>query len=499
MTRLRFVLTLLLLAPAPVAFAQETPPVVSPAAAVSVSADLRGEYIQGEPILIRFTVNNAGADAARFSDLSRRPWLVRFDLTYPNGKQQSWFTTPPEVDPGDVWSIPPRGQKRVLLEIPSSQRLAAGNYTLTVRLLNEGAEIVLPAHKLKIAPAAPVAGNIYDEPLGLDRSGHQVVWVHKASQGFDLYLHHADPNTPTRALGDYHLLHLDSLVRPVLTAARPEERSDRFIYWQPDERTVQYVQLQSNALRSTTPQSFRTPYPKVEIIGRGSTDTQGGLHVPLWIPAPSGSGGELRVASVRDRGGPVFRSVVRLPAKPSWVQTAVDGNGDLRLILARDGLLDLYTLRAEGDLPASGVALYRPAKPAEGEAPPPTLTPTLARFGYRAGSAEEAGGMAVLVLLRSEVGLEARWVSLGGRELAALEGVPLAADATVIDGLNIGDTGWGALVQTGGKTLYVSPGAEALPLSSAAGTLTRTPKGAVLSRTLRSGGPINNETLRAAQ
>ena len=45
----------------------------------------------------------------------------------------------------------------MLLEIPSSQRLAAGNYTLTVRLLNEGAEIVLPAHKLKIAPAAPVA------------------------------------------------------------------------------------------------------------------------------------------------------------------------------------------------------------------------------------------------------------------------------------------------------------------------------------------------------
>ena len=64
-----------------------------------------------------------------------------------------------------------------------------------------------------------IRDSIYDEPLGLDRSGHQVVWVHKASQGFDLYLHHADPNTPTRALGDYHLLHVDTLVRPVLTAA----------------------------------------------------------------------------------------------------------------------------------------------------------------------------------------------------------------------------------------------------------------------------------------
>lgn len=491
-------LVLLALIALPVAgLAQEAGTPAAPqaaASAVELGADLRAEYIQGEPILVRLTVRNPGDSAQSFPDLSRRPWLVRFELVYPDGKKQAWFTTPPEQDAGQAWSVAPRSQKRALLEIPSSARLKAGEYQLTVRVLTPTGELTLPPHRLRLAPASPVGGRVGYEPLGMDRGGHQVAWLHKAAAGYDLYLHHADGRQPQTTLGDYHLLHLDQAVEPVLSVARPQQRWDRWIYWLASDGGIQAVRLQAQGLRSDRPSVVRTPYPKIELVGRGNTDAQGDLHVPFWVAAPSGQGGELRVASVRERGEPRFRLVGRFERRPGFVESAVDGNGDLRLVVEVGGKLDLYTVVASSDLPAAGVRLVRDTPGAEGQ---DAAVPTLARFGYLPELGEEAGGQAVQVLLRTGAGVQAAWFSLTGRELRRLEPLALPAGAQAVDLLPRGYDTWALLYRSAeGELWFGQPNTASLNLGRPTGaSLAQDGRGGVALRTLEPAGPVRTRML----
>lgn len=461
------------------------------ASALSLSADLRAEYLLGDPILVRLAVSNSSAEAQSFPDLSRRPWLVRFDLSYPDGKKQSWFTTPPEQDPGQSWSVPARGQKRTLLEIPSSGRLKAGDYTLVVRVITPTGELSLPPHRLRLAPAAPVGGQPAYEPLGLERSGHQLAWLHKAAAGYDLYIHHADGRQPQKVLGNYHLLHLDEAVEPQLTVSRPQQRWDRWITWLERDATIAGVRLQAQGLRDDKPLRVRTPYPRIELLGRGSTDTEGDLHVPFWVPAPSGAGGELRVASIRARGEPRFRLVVRLDRRPGWVESGIDGNGDLRLVVENNGNADLYTLAAAGELPASGQRLVRP--PTDGS---PAARPELARFGTLPELGEEAGGLAVQVLLSTPSGWSAAWYTLSGRALKQLDPVVLPAGAKAIDLLPRAYDPFLLLYTVQGETWAAQPGTASQNLGRPARpSLTAGSGGAVYLRTLEPAGPVRTRTL----
>ncbi|MCB9762696.1 MAG: hypothetical protein H6739_23045 [Alphaproteobacteria bacterium] len=472
--------------PAPAAPAPEAPT----SAGVELLTDLRAEYILGEAMLVRFTIDNTTSEPRSFADLSSRPWLVRFELTYPNGKTQAWYTSPPEVDPNTRWSLVPRGQRRVLLEIPSSERLAAGDYSLVIKIQDDTREIVLPAHSLRIAPANPVGGEIVSEIGGVERSGHQVVWLHKAKEGYDLYLHHADGKDPRRQLGDYQLLHLDTRVDPVLAQARPQDRWDRHIYWATDSQSVAYVRLQGQGqgLAQDKPRVFRAPYPTVELIGRGSTDANGGLHVPMWVPAPKGAAGELRVASVRERVGPRFRQVVRMDHRPDWVETVVDGSGNLRMLVAHDGNVDLYSLDSVTELPAVGKRLLKAEEGA---------TPWIGTFGYLPAKGESSGGLAALILSRTGDTVEGRWLSLEGMELHRFPGQLVSPGMRPIDLLPRGYDGFGLLVGGEGGVLYLEPGEQPMGLGQQAdAALVASKDGTRMLRRLVSGGPVEHKVLR---
>ncbi|MCP4806873.1 MAG: hypothetical protein GY913_02050 [Proteobacteria bacterium] len=437
-------LALLALAPLAAMAQDDTPaPTALATSAVQVSTDLRASYVQGEKMLVHVTLTNTTSQDQTFSDIASRPHLVKFELVSPDGRTQTWFNTPPETDTDARVTLVPRGQRVVLLQVPSSQRFVAGEYSVVVRVQDGETEVVLPKSSFVIEKADPAAGTLVYEPLALDRSGHQQAWVQRSKTGYELYLQHTDGKNAGRLIGDYHLMTLDGPVDPVLAHSRPTERWDRHVYWQVDDNSFAWIRLQGQQVRGSL-QSTDLPYPKVKLLGRGVTDTEGRLHAPVWIPNPGGRGGEVRAISAGNKGGPRFRKVVRLDAEPEWMETAVDSSGNLKMLFTVDGNVDLYTLAAIGELPAIGRRIVKNVAAEDGTRPG---TPVAARFGYLDGS-DGQGGQSVLVLFKTDAGHEARWLALGGEVQTTFPAVKLPEGASVVDLLAQDRDTWAALVRT---------------------------------------------------
>jgi hypothetical protein len=419
-------------------------------AALTVSSDLRADYIQGEPIPVRLRVENpSGADAS-FPALDLRPHLVRFEVVTPKGDKQTWFNTPPAEDGDQRWTVRAGSHREVLLQVPSSQRFLAGDYRVTVRILDGEVEHELPEHRFTLAKADPAAGRAFSEPVGVERAGYHAAWVQRTGTGYELYLNVTDGKDPGKFVADHHLASLDRVVDPVLTHALPQDRFDRHVYWLDGDSTVRWVRLRGDVARAQ-PQAIQSPYPKIELLGRGGTDAEGGLHVPIWVPAPKGSAGEIRVITQREREGARFRSVVKLDRRPEWVDTTVDGAGNLRILVPAGDSLDMYTVAAGSELPGMGRRLLAP--PEEGPATPPAL----ARFGHLGEGDSDAGGLSVLVLVTTPEGLEGRWLNLSGAELGRL--APLQTSAELIDLLPKSRDDYGLLVRgDDGLSSYLGPG-----------------------------------------
>ena len=467
------------------ALAQDDPPEPKPlsTSAVQVSTDLRGSYVQGEKMLVHITLENTTSDDQGFADIGSRPHLVKFELTPKGQRAQTWFNTPPEADTDARWTIGARGKRQVLLQVPSSQRFAAGEYSVVVRIQDGENEVVLPAHPFVIEKADPASGTLVYEPLALDRSGHQQAWVQRSATGYELYIQHSAGDDPTNVIGDYHLMTVDGPIEPILAHSRPTERWDRHIYWQVDDNTLAWVRLSGQQVRGEA-QSTDLPYPRFEVLGRGVTDTEGRLHVPVWVPAPNGKGGELRAISAGSKGGPRFRKVVRLDERPDWPETAVDDSGNLKMVLTTGGHVDVYTIAAVGELPAVGRRLVQNVAAEDGTTPG---TPLAARFGYLDGN---DGGQAVLVLFETPRGAEARWLSLGGEVQTSFAPVKLPTGATITDLMAHDRETWAVLARTPeGVLTVVRPGVADHLVGPGNDAALLVQGGQVVVRSLAAGGP----------
>jgi len=453
-------------------------------AQAEIGADLRGEYLAGQPIPVRFTAHNDGDDTRAFADLTARPWLVTFRLEGGGAPPRELSAPAPDSDPGRRWTLGPRAQRQALLAIPDSEGLPPGDYTLTVTLDDDAGAVTLPAHSFSLARPRPVAGALTYDPLGLDHVGYQTVWLHRAGGGFDLYVHHADGASPDQTRGSYFLLRLDAAIDPVLSLSRPQESWDRSIYWLEGE-ALHYVRLQGQGARGE-PGRFGVSYPNAELLGRGATDPKGDLHVPLWVPAPSGGAGQVQVASIRESGRSRLRPVCRLERRPALVEAAVDGAGDLRLLVGGDLGLDLYQVARDSDLPADGRRLM------EG-------TPALARFDYLPRTPTAPGGLSVLALFdsASPAGgptLETTWYNLGGGALKTFPAATLPAGYRPEDVLARGYDPPVILLKQSGVARYLTllPGGAPSALELPAGArLARDTAGGVWLRVLSDqGGPV---------
>lgn len=425
-------LNLLLLAL--IAAAGETPPATTSAPAATsatapaasplvVSADLRDEYLAGQELEVALTLQNTGTQPLTVPDLSARPWRVRFQLKMPDGKTQSRYNTPPVTEPTTSWVIAPRGQKQVLLAIPNGKVLKPGAYTVTIEVGLEPTPVTLASRAIRIAPPNPVAAHLAPDAMTADRAGLQSLWVHKGNAGFDLYLRQADPADPSKGR-DAYLLHVPSAIAPQLSSSRANDISDRYVIWPEGQDAIQYVRLQGDDLRAE-PRLLRFPWPRVTLPGQPATDDRGGLHLPVWVPRPQGSGGELWLASLDERGRPVFRKAVALDAAPTRIVTAVDTGGGVHLLVHRGQVLDLYSLRPGygEDLPLPGKRLWNPA---EGQ----TLLDCT--FGSLKQSDVAAGGLAALALWTEGGLVRGQWYSLTASTLRPTLDAAVPAGATVL-------------------------------------------------------------------
>ncbi len=461
------VLPVLLLVPA----GAQQPELAEPAASSSasapaavdgleLSADLRSAYLSGRKVLITLRASNTGSQPLEMPRLDMRPHLVSFELINAAGKKTTRRNAAPEVDEDLRWVIPVRGSRQVTLEVPFGGALEPGRYQLAIGVdLGEQVLELGPASVLLERPA-PAAADVTD--AGKSTISWQVPWVHAGSEGHELYLHSAPGKRPDARGYEWHLTDLDQPVEPLLAQGRTADGANRHIYWRTAEQDLAYARLEERKLRHD-PRRISLPYPRWELLARAGGDASGGLHLPVWVPAPSGDDGEVRVVSIDDRGQPVFRRVAAMSAKPqavSWVDSA----GRLRLLLHHGGMLDFYTLDTTtgDDRPASGLRLLpqtvradevqllaRPVPPERSPVPGAIVSDRIAgfidqrlvamspppvlgvRFGTLPDTPDEAGGTAIFAWMGDPgvepLGLSGVWLSVKGRVIATVPGVALPA------------------------------------------------------------------------
>ncbi len=423
--------------------------------ALDITADLRSEYIAGHKLLVQVEARNKGAASVQFPDLSARPWLVTFQLEDSAGKRQERRTRAPADDPDKLVTIAPRGQRNTLLEIPGSAALDPGTYTLGVLITTPDGPLQLPSRQITIAVAKPVDAMLDAAPSSLVRDELHALWLHQATDGYDLYLHQAKASSPDSPLGNWYLTHLDELVAPQVTAARAAQTWDRHIYWTASERKLVFARLGGQGLRSEVAE-VEAPWPRVELAGRGGTDGDGGLHVPIWVPSPKGARGELRVLSIGDRGTPTFQRAALLDARPSHVQTVVDDAGSVHFLVVTPTFADLYTVRSA---PGAGAeTLPIPARRIVRAEPEETLLRSA--FAALPQTDSHAGGLATLLLASNAEGLQSRWLTLRGQVIQTLP-AQVGLSGEVLDlvprglespGLVLGAADGTAQYQTGAKS-----------------------------------------------
>ncbi|MDP6931295.1 MAG: hypothetical protein QGG40_00195 [Myxococcota bacterium] len=410
-----------------------------------LEADLRKEYLAGSPVVMSLTLANDGTRPVLVPDLSSRPWMVRFNFEWSNGKSQSRFTTPPSQDPGSTVTIPPRGRRRTTLEVPSGSTLAEGAVDLVIEVDLDGAKLALPAHSLLIRPASSVGGDLGRAMPGAGGQGVLGAWVHQASEGYDVYLHHSDG---LRLRENRFALHLEQPVSVQLTQSRGVEFWNRHLYWREGDRKVWVTRLQGRTLRDQ-PRVVQLPWPSVDTKGPGATDGGGRFHLVLWVPSPRGDRGELRLLSVDGLQAPSFRKMARMNASPRDVRTVVDSTGKARFLVLQDSFLDVYGAHSDlGDeFPLSGRRLW---------VAPEGQVLVDAGFEVMEHDVSGGGGLAVWLVSRSGEELEGAWVDTRGNVLRSMSLPTIEPGDEPLAVLPAGSRATGLLLRgTEGRIRYV--------------------------------------------
>jgi hypothetical protein len=457
----------------------------------SAKAEIRSEYIQGEPIPVPISLVNTTAQRVVVPDLATRPWLVEFHLVLPQGNDQVRKNSAPDQDPGTSISIAPRGQRRVLLEVPASARLKPGEYILEIQIVLSSERIILPAKPISIVAANPVSAELSPQQHpGSKAEPLTSLWVHQAKNGHDLYLHQARGGRPGSMISDQFLFNTSENFKPWLSVTRSREIGTGHVTWQSAPRTIQILRLEGSATPES-PSRLELPWPKVEIESRGITNANGELHLPLWIPAPQGRGGTLQLVRIDDRGSPIFERLAHFERRPDHSLSMIDDAGQTHLLLVHSGNLDRYSPRMTNPsgkkLPVPGTRLLR------------------SRSDHRvidlqAVALPESGGRAgALALLLTSVHAEQlhhTWISLGG---AILQERTQPRPAGGVEAIVA--NGWGlpasAQVDEEGKHWLVD-GSLRTPMtlaSSGEWQLYRSHDGAVHLRQAVAGGPIKHQRL----
>ncbi len=397
---------------------------VSPKIGLEYEAFLRSEYLTGQPIVVPVRIWNPGATTLTAPDIERRPWLIGFTFKLSEGELERRRTTPPETDPGQTLRLAPRSQRRTLLQLPLGDTLKVGEYDLQVQIEYEANIRAIATRTVQVAQPHPVEADLLRGVSAARRSTDHTVWLHKATDGFDLYLSPASgiQHGRTRWLG-----RLPDQIRPTLTESSSAEGGTRHVVWQAGDRGIGWLPVETLGVESTI-QSLETPWPTIEPVGQPATDGAGNLHVPIWIPGPKGKNGEIRVLTVMDRGAVSYRRAAAFKIRPVSVSTTVDDAGSVQLLVATEQAIDLYSIRTTADthtdLPIPGRRVLRAEEGSQ---------IAQAQFGLLPSSNTTAGGLSILSTAQVGAVLRSQWTSLRGATIHSVPDTPLPENGLLKD------------------------------------------------------------------
>jgi hypothetical protein len=289
-----------------------------------IETDLRPSYPLGRTIVVTLTVENDGAEPLRTPDLSSRPWLVHFKLRDADGDRQTRSSQAPPDDAGAMWEIPPRSRRQVVLAIPGSGGLGAGEWHVEIAI--DGLDLAPPSGTFTLRPAGVTAVDL--APAG---AGDTVdLWVDGIRPPYQGYLRKAVSDRPEIELENWYVMSFDRpVLAPILSAATPGRPWVRHVLWL-DGASLFSVAVSGRGLFDPI-RRHDFPWPRVTLLGDAATDSEGRLVVPFWLPSPRGTGGALQVAVVGKAGPIRFHKVTTLDAPPDGVAAVVDASGRVHL------------------------------------------------------------------------------------------------------------------------------------------------------------------------
>lgn len=489
-------LTLLLVRGLTPTNAQAAPPSMIEAEASTgavAKVELHNEYIHGEPILIPIQLHNPGPGRIEVPDLATRPWLVHFQLVLPTGHDQLRKNAAPDEDHGTMVSVAPRGNRHVLLEIPSSRTMKPGQYEVQIEIELNDEVVTLPKHEFSLVSARPVVSDFgVQQHPGSASEMIPTLWVHRSPDGHRLFIHQADGKQPQKVHADQYLYHSEQTISPLLSVTRSRDFGRGHVIWQEGPQTLNILRLDGNRTPDS-PQRLSLPWPKVEIESRGWTTNNGQLHIPIWIPSPQGDSGTIHLIRINDRGQPSFERLGHFERRPTLSLSILDDAGQPHLLLVHSGNIDRYSPRIAAtngqSLPVPGKRLLR------------------SRAGHKIidlqlvalpDTDERSGAMAILLTSLNAGQLHHTWISLAGTILQQVEGNTLESGQRLV---RIVADGWstpGHAMRTADGKLVLNDRARILPFEpSARGDwqLYRSNTGSVHFRQVVDGGPVYHEQL----
>ncbi len=299
--------------------------ILSPAwAEAEVRLLMHDRAMHGQTVSVLIEVNNTGSEPLTYPDLTNRPWLVQFDTVAPDGAKRTLYSTPPEVDDGANWSIPPEGRRRALFEVPTSNTWPTGTASLSLTvagsvLKRRRVEIVHLSHHHEDAQANPV-----DQTQGSPVALLSV----KVGGNTELWLKQGERTEFLRTV--------PGVIKAELSVARIEQGIGRWITWTDTSGQLWAMRTQD------VPFPVRLPWPKIEKCGRAASDGADRLVLPICVQSPRGEFGQLIAAIIDGPAPPSIRSVTRF--RPSSLLTNVNAGGHVDWLLVRPGALDQVQL-----------------------------------------------------------------------------------------------------------------------------------------------------------
>jgi hypothetical protein len=381
-------------------------------AAPRIEADLQPVYPLGRTIVVTLTVENDGAVPLTTPDLSSRPWLVHFELADAERHRQTRSSQAPPEDAGGTWEIAPGSRRQVVLTIPGSGGLHAGEWTVEVAI--DELDLAHPQGTFTLRPVGVTAVD-----LAPARTETLVdLWIDGIRRPYQGYLRAAPSGRPDAELENWFVMSVDRpVLAPILSEATPGRPWVRHVVWL--EGASLFSVAVSGRGVSDPIRRHDFPWPRVTLLGDAATDSEGRLVVPFWLPSPRGPGGMVQVAVVGKTGPIRFHKVTALDASPGSVDAIVDASGGVHLLVRSQHTVDRYVIRPElgANVPLPGERLL--------------AVPVLdAGFTVLPDVGDQAGGLAVWTLVAEPDRFRIDWFGLDGSVKASRSirgaGKPLA-------------------------------------------------------------------------